>query len=257
MTNWLSPNPFNSNPQARHGAWLKKFQEKRRRHLFLSQYTVLQIEDGRVVGRAATTTAKGARILAGGMPGHVELYDPSGNLIGERFRGEWYPVPRWSNPNESWYRIKAWTGPVGAEEYGELLRSKKGFRNVLVGTEHVYAEVLASSPLLARDRMAKALDSSGSLRGISSNPPDFRTRAEFSVWGGSQGSTDYAGNIYINRVRLDSQGYNKFGDYFGVGAPLFSITSDTNDGPDFYMRANDRGDVKRQLRSVYTQAKIK
>lgn len=62
----------------------------------------------------------------------------------------------------------------------------------------------------------------------------------------------------IRRVYLDSGGYER-GDgctYWGIGAPLYRVTSDDFDGIDYHERASDRADAIRKVLVSYPAARI-
>lgn len=54
--------------------------------------------------------------------------------------------------------------------------------------------------------------------------------------------------VSLRRVPLDRGGYGRDnGRYFGVGAPVYEVDSETHWGT--FLRARDRADAKRQLRA--------
>lgn len=55
------------------------------------------------------------------------------------------------------------------------------------------------------------------------------------------------GKVYVERVRLNSGGYDSSGRYFGTGAPLYSY-SDDNANFHGYVRANSREEAKARVR---------
>ena len=61
--------------------------------------------------------------------------------------------------------------------------------------------------------------------------------------------------LYLRRVYLDSQGYDKNGTYFGWGKPLYWYC--TADGSvDAMTRADDRDDAKAIVRGRYPNARF-
>lgn len=61
--------------------------------------------------------------------------------------------------------------------------------------------------------------------------------------------------VYISRIKLDRQGYEKSGQYWGVGAPLFQYeTSDYSVHGE--MRASSLTELKQRLKKKYPQLKI-
>ena len=59
---------------------------------------------------------------------------------------------------------------------------------------------------------------------------------------------------YLIRVRLNSQGYESDGTYWGVGLPLYRYFSADSNGS--YIRAYDREDAKERIRQLDLQAKF-
>jgi hypothetical protein len=61
--------------------------------------------------------------------------------------------------------------------------------------------------------------------------------------------------LYVEKIPLDRQGYTKRGEYFGVGAPLYSF--EFEDGPHSYtngeIRANSRADAISQIKHKYAE----
>lgn len=66
---------------------------------------------------------------------------------------------------------------------------------------------------------------------------------------------DTTETIHLDRVRLDRQGYDRRGRYWGTGAPLFEYYSDSYDVQGS-LRAADRAGAKAKLRTQYPRAKI-
>ena len=70
-----------------------------------------------------------------------------------------------------------------------------------------------------------------------------------------KGPADFSGKLTLQRVRLDSGGYDSNGTYFGMGAPLFWYASD--DGEiDAVLRASDREAAKREIAALYPKARF-
>jgi hypothetical protein len=72
---------------------------------------------------------------------------------------------------------------------------------------------------------------------------------------------DYKGiEIYLTRVRLNSQGYaaGKYGQYYGTGAPVFTYDSWPYDANiEGSMRAPSRSAALAALKAKYPGAKVK
>lgn len=96
--------------------------------------------------------------------------------------------------------------------------------------------------------------------------PDYKTH-DPRGWGGDPkrgaalgrpsytGGRDFAGKLYLRRVRLDSGGYDANGTYFGLGNPLYWLASD--DGSiDRVFRAADRDLAKKYARDLYPNARF-
>lgn len=56
--------------------------------------------------------------------------------------------------------------------------------------------------------------------------------------------------VRLQRVQLDSGGYDKGGAYWGIGEPLWVAFDDR--GGEVYHRATDRGHAKRKLQHQYS-----
>jgi len=67
---------------------------------------------------------------------------------------------------------------------------------------------------------------------------------------------DFAGKLSVQRVRLNSGGYDKNGTYFGHGQPLYWCANEECT-VDFMLRARDREDAVSQVRQDYPNAKIR
>ena len=63
------------------------------------------------------------------------------------------------------------------------------------------------------------------------------------------------GRYYLQRVRLDSGGYDAGGAYWGIGQPLYRWSHE-NDDECSYLRANSRDDAKAQIRDVVPNARF-
>lgn len=65
---------------------------------------------------------------------------------------------------------------------------------------------------------------------------------------------NYRGKVTLRRVRLNSQGYNSRGYYYGTGAPLWFYFAEDADqyflGREGYFRAADRKVAKAYVRSL-------
>lgn len=68
--------------------------------------------------------------------------------------------------------------------------------------------------------------------------------------------TYYTGRVFLRRVRIDRQGYDPNGTYFGVGDPLYWYANDegTIDG---VFRAPTRSKALSWLRSRYPKARTR
>jgi hypothetical protein len=66
---------------------------------------------------------------------------------------------------------------------------------------------------------------------------------------------DKAPRFYLSRVRLDSGGYDQFGAYYGLEAPLYRYESEccTIEG---YLRARDREQAKGRVRCRHPGARF-
>jgi hypothetical protein len=97
--------------------------------------------------------------------------------------------------------------------------------------------------------------------------PDYRTN-DPRGWGGdpSRGaalgrptirgeSANYAGRLVLRRVRLDCQGYDPNGTYFGIGAPLYWCANDECT-IDYVFRAADRAAAKARVLNDYPNARF-
>lgn len=64
--------------------------------------------------------------------------------------------------------------------------------------------------------------------------------------GRADGMVDDGERLYLQRVRLNSGGYDAGGAYWGLGAPLYAYGS--GDGDWKYLRARDRDAAKAKIR---------
>ena len=56
----------------------------------------------------------------------------------------------------------------------------------------------------------------------------------------------------LRRIRLNRGGYDSFGTYWGIGAPLYQAAGDIGDAfEEFHFRASDRRAAKALLVSQY------
>lgn len=64
--------------------------------------------------------------------------------------------------------------------------------------------------------------------------------------------TSYPVKFHLERVRLDSGGYDNGGAYWGNGAPLYYAYGDgAEERQEVFFRAYNRDDAKKQLRAAY------
>ena len=70
------------------------------------------------------------------------------------------------------------------------------------------------------------------------------------------GGTQYSGKMYLRRVRLDGQGYDKHGVYFGLGPPLYWCSSAGGE-IDFTFRSHNRASAVLHVRARYPHCKIR
>lgn len=64
---------------------------------------------------------------------------------------------------------------------------------------------------------------------------------------------DAGRTLYLSRIRLNSQGYDSGGAYWGIGKPLYRV-SDGSEG--YFIRARDRYEAKSIVRKDYPEAKF-
>ncbi len=63
------------------------------------------------------------------------------------------------------------------------------------------------------------------------------------------------GRYYLQRVRLDSGGYDSGGAYWGIGQPLYRWSHEDASECAF-LRANDRDDAKERIREIVPNARF-
>lgn len=85
------------------------------------------------------------------------------------------------------------------------------------------------------------------------------SRAVFDLqnkWGGTH-THDFGGKLKFRRIRLNSGGYDSFGRYYGVGAPVWQVTDRATDGNevDFTIRAVDMDAAREKVQDAYPGAK--
>lgn len=98
--------------------------------------------------------------------------------------------------------------------------------------------------------------------------PDY-SRFDPKGWGGdpSRGAAlgrpkvkeagkDYSGRLFLRKTRINSQGYDCNGTYFGVGEPLYWCANDEGT-VDFMLRALDREDARKLVLQDYPKAKVR
>lgn len=61
--------------------------------------------------------------------------------------------------------------------------------------------------------------------------------------------------LYLRRVRLDQEGYDVNGTYFGIGAPLYWCADESGE-IDFMLRAHDRDAAKYEVCERYPNARF-
>lgn len=61
------------------------------------------------------------------------------------------------------------------------------------------------------------------------------------------GMVDEGERLHLQRIRINSGGYDAGGAYWGLGAPLYAYNS--GDGDWRYLRARDRADAKTKIRN--------
>ena len=64
--------------------------------------------------------------------------------------------------------------------------------------------------------------------------------------------TNFPVKFHLERIRLDSGGYDNGGAYWGNGAPLYYAHGDgAEERQEVFLRAYNRDDAKKQLRAAY------
>ena len=73
---------------------------------------------------------------------------------------------------------------------------------------------------------------------------------------GRRGATDLdtSAPLALHRVPINSQGYDRGGAYWGVGAPLYEVIDQDGDG--FFVRAKDRADAKARIIHTHPDARF-
>lgn len=82
-----------------------------------------------------------------------------------------------------------------------------------------------------------------------SNPSHENVSCKYGAPMGRSGSPLGSGRIRLQRVRLDSGGYDRGGAYWGVGEPLWVAFDD--EGGEKYLRAPSREAAKTKLRAEH------
>ena len=85
----------------------------------------------------------------------------------------------------------------------------------------------------------------------------------YSQYGASMGRRDNVAEaldvkkLHLERVRLNSGGYDPGGAYWGHGAPLYVAWGDGADEvQEMFLRASDREEAKEIVRGVFKNAKF-
>ena len=64
--------------------------------------------------------------------------------------------------------------------------------------------------------------------------------------------------VFVRRIRLDCQGYDRFGYYYGIGGPVYEYEHFADDDCADYIcgaiRAYDRNEAKEKIRELYPTA---
>lgn len=73
---------------------------------------------------------------------------------------------------------------------------------------------------------------------------------------GRRGATDLdtSAPLALHRVPVNSQGYDRGGAYWGVGAPLYEVLDRGGEG--FFLRAENRADAKALVINQYPDARF-
>lgn len=67
---------------------------------------------------------------------------------------------------------------------------------------------------------------------------------------------EYSGHLYLQKVTLNSGGYDRNGTYFGTGKPLYWV-SNQEGTVDRMLRAWGRVDARNQVLTWYPKAKVR
>jgi len=67
--------------------------------------------------------------------------------------------------------------------------------------------------------------------------------------------SSYVGTIHISHVRLDADGYDPYGTYFGIGGKMYWISSDDG-GLDYMERGVTIWDVISKVEADFLKAKV-
>ena len=85
----------------------------------------------------------------------------------------------------------------------------------------------------------------------------------YSQYGASMGRRDNVAEaldvkkLHLERVRLNSGGYDPGGAYWGLGAPLYVAWGDgAEEVQEMFLRASDREEAKEIVRGVFKNAKF-
>ena len=85
----------------------------------------------------------------------------------------------------------------------------------------------------------------------------------YSQYGASMGRRDIitepltVKKLHLQRVRLDSDGYDPGGAYWGHGAPLYVAWRDGDEEvQEMFFRAGDRDEAKEIVKAVFKNAKF-
>lgn len=67
---------------------------------------------------------------------------------------------------------------------------------------------------------------------------------------------DFAGRIYLRKVRLNQGGYDSNGTYFGEGPPALYWYSNDDGDIDAMLRAGTREDARNQVLAKFPKARV-
>lgn len=70
------------------------------------------------------------------------------------------------------------------------------------------------------------------------------------------GDPKFSGRLYLRRVHIDSEGYDRNGTYFGIGDPLYWFANEDS-SIDGVLRATSRTDARRLVLDKYPHATVK